>query len=77
MIGQTHALLYQLVEERMALKPGTHMGVPLTSTGHKTKLANAKIVDGKLVITPSPAPPHVRAAQRRKKGRVTGARAAK
>jgi len=61
----------------MALKPGTHMGVPLTSTGHKTKLANAKIVDGKLVITPPPALPHVKAAQRRKKGKVTGAKPAK
>lgn len=61
----------------MALKPGTHMGIPITSTGHKTKLANAKLVDGKLLINPPPAPPHVRAAQRRKKNKVTGARAAK
>jgi hypothetical protein len=61
----------------MALKPGTHTGIPLTSTGHKTKLAHGRMVDGKLVIDTPPAPPHVRAGRRRKANKVTGARAAK
>lgn len=62
----------------MALKPrASHAGIPFTSTGHKTKLKHAKMVDGKLVIEAPPAPSHVRAGQRRKKNKVTGAKPAK
>lgn len=54
MIGQTEALLYNLIEERIAMK---QFGI---------KISNVRLKDGKLEKV-SKAPPHVKMAQRKSK----------
>jgi hypothetical protein len=80
-MGQTEALLYQLIEDAMAKPPTPYVkpkvrvkaqGIPMAGV-----LVRTDDTGKHRIVKKDTAPPHVRAGRRRKANKVTGARAAK